>query len=224
MATRIVDLGSVVGPPGASGAKGEDGKSAYQYAVDGGYTGTEEQFKAKTAKEYLPLNGGDMAGNIDMGNHFLTGLPAPVAPSDAVNFQTLMNAIAGIETFALVIVTGTDYTGNQKTKKTAISIKTIGTAGSDTILYLSGEVTGLSSADIKNVTGVKVQLPTQFKYPSSDWSYLHGYDLLRCVNLGNTLLYMNYTTPVTCTINSTNFSMSATSVVIQGYVKVGVNV
>lgn len=31
---------------GGSGKKGEDGKSAYQYAVDGGYTGTEEQFQA----------------------------------------------------------------------------------------------------------------------------------------------------------------------------------
>lgn len=32
------------GEPGAPGADGEDGKSAYQYAQDGGYTGTEEEF------------------------------------------------------------------------------------------------------------------------------------------------------------------------------------
>ena len=31
------------------GDKGPDGKSAYQYAVDGGYTGTEEEFAAKLA-------------------------------------------------------------------------------------------------------------------------------------------------------------------------------
>ena len=31
--------------------KGADGKSAYQYAVDGGYTGTEAQFAAKLAAE-----------------------------------------------------------------------------------------------------------------------------------------------------------------------------
>lgn len=30
---------------------GADGKSAYQYAVDGGYTGTEEEFAAKLAEE-----------------------------------------------------------------------------------------------------------------------------------------------------------------------------
>jgi hypothetical protein len=33
------------------GKKGEDGKSAYQYALDGGYTGTEEEFAEKLAAE-----------------------------------------------------------------------------------------------------------------------------------------------------------------------------
>ena len=39
------------GPKGDTGAAGTDGKSAYQYAVDGGYTGTEEEFAAKLAQE-----------------------------------------------------------------------------------------------------------------------------------------------------------------------------
>ena len=42
------------GPTGATGAQGPagtDGKSAYQYAVEGGYTGTEEEFAAKIAEE-----------------------------------------------------------------------------------------------------------------------------------------------------------------------------
>ena len=33
------------------GASGTDGKSAYQYAVEGGYTGTEAEFAAKLAEE-----------------------------------------------------------------------------------------------------------------------------------------------------------------------------
>ena len=37
------------GETGATGAAGADGKSAYSYAVDGGYTGTEEEFAAKLA-------------------------------------------------------------------------------------------------------------------------------------------------------------------------------
>lgn len=34
---------------------GSDGKSAYEYAKDGGYTGTEEDFSAKMAREYDPI-------------------------------------------------------------------------------------------------------------------------------------------------------------------------
>lgn len=39
------------GPAGSDGRDGVDGKSAYQYAVEGGYTGTEAEFAAKLAKE-----------------------------------------------------------------------------------------------------------------------------------------------------------------------------
>lgn len=39
------------GQPGANGAPGADGKSAYAYAVEGGYTGTEAEFAAKLAEE-----------------------------------------------------------------------------------------------------------------------------------------------------------------------------
>lgn len=48
----ILNLGRVVGADGkdgAPGAPGADGKTAYQYAKDGGYTGTEEEFKALQA-------------------------------------------------------------------------------------------------------------------------------------------------------------------------------
>ena len=42
------------GSPGSAGSDGQDGadgKSAYQYAVEGGYTGTEEAFATKLAEE-----------------------------------------------------------------------------------------------------------------------------------------------------------------------------
>ena len=42
------------GAAGATGATGADGKSAYSYAQDGGYTGTEAEFAAKLAAEKLP--------------------------------------------------------------------------------------------------------------------------------------------------------------------------
>jgi hypothetical protein len=40
------------GQPGADGKDGTPGKSAYEYAQDGGYTGTEEEFAEKLAKGY----------------------------------------------------------------------------------------------------------------------------------------------------------------------------
>lgn len=42
------------GPKGDTGATGADGKSAYSYAQDGGYAGTEVEFAAKLAAEKLP--------------------------------------------------------------------------------------------------------------------------------------------------------------------------
>lgn len=57
------------GPAGADGAQGiagpagADGKSAYQYAVDGGYTGTEEEFAALFGSgPWLPMTGGTVDG------------------------------------------------------------------------------------------------------------------------------------------------------------------
>ena len=46
--TSVEGGGSGTGAPGPAG---EPGKSAYQYAVEGGYTGTEAEFSAKLAKE-----------------------------------------------------------------------------------------------------------------------------------------------------------------------------
>lgn len=43
------------GDKGDAGAAGADGKSAYAYAVEGGYTGTEEEFAAKLAEETITI-------------------------------------------------------------------------------------------------------------------------------------------------------------------------
>lgn len=44
----IVNLGRIIGP---AGSNGHDGKSAYAYAQEGGFTGTEAEFAAKLAEE-----------------------------------------------------------------------------------------------------------------------------------------------------------------------------
>lgn len=55
LGTRVTIRGST----GSAGKDGADGKTAYQYAQDGGYTGTEADFADKLAKEYTtnPLHG-----------------------------------------------------------------------------------------------------------------------------------------------------------------------
>ena len=68
---------NIRGPAGADGAPGQDGadgapgaagKSAYQAAVDAGYTGTEEEFNAALAGmkdgPFLPLAGGFVNGSV----------------------------------------------------------------------------------------------------------------------------------------------------------------
>jgi len=53
-ATGSIGPTGPVGPTGATGSigpTGATGKSAYQYAQDGGYTGTEEEFTQKLAEE-----------------------------------------------------------------------------------------------------------------------------------------------------------------------------
>ena len=63
------------------------GKNAYDYAVEGGYTGTVQEFSEKLAKEYLPKDGGSMAGELSMGRNRVTGLGAPQEDSDAARKQ-----------------------------------------------------------------------------------------------------------------------------------------
>lgn len=61
------DAGELTGEPGTDGAPGKDGKSAYQAAVEAGYTGTEAEFYAALVSlqdgPFLPLSGGTMAEN-----------------------------------------------------------------------------------------------------------------------------------------------------------------
>lgn len=50
------------GPAGVDGVPGADGKTAYQYAQDGGYTGSEEEFAAKLAAEIPEVTWSNLPG------------------------------------------------------------------------------------------------------------------------------------------------------------------
>lgn len=65
------------GETGPQGPVGPIGKSAYAYAKDGGYSGTETDFALKLATEYIAVTGGNMTGPL--------GVPAPTKNAHAVN-------------------------------------------------------------------------------------------------------------------------------------------
>ena len=78
---------NIKGPRGAigpTGPRGKTGKTAYEYAQDGGFTGTEAEFAQKLAAEaetdYLPLSGGRMEGRLFLHQD-------PVADDEAATRQ-----------------------------------------------------------------------------------------------------------------------------------------
>ena len=54
--------GTIADLPFGVGAKGGDGKSAYEYAKDGGYTGTEAEFAEKLAQK-IPTKVSELAND-----------------------------------------------------------------------------------------------------------------------------------------------------------------
>lgn len=94
------------GATGATGEKGTDGKSAYAYAVEGGYTGTEEEFAAKIAEELpnkLPNPNaltftGAVTGSYDGSEAVSVKIPSAVT-DDHINelINTALNAIGVAE-------------------------------------------------------------------------------------------------------------------------------
>ena len=111
------------GPPGADGEQGPPGptgKTAYQYAVDGGYTGTEEDFQALMGTgPWLPLGGGTMAGvlgvqpglktELNVGLKFFADNPAEMLNS-GVMFKTTTGPNA--EPFVQVMPALTTWSGD----------------------------------------------------------------------------------------------------------------
>lgn len=71
------------GPKGDTGATGADGKSAYQYAQEGGYTGTEEEFAAKLANECIDQTARDYAATANARIDLFTSLEAGSTTGDA---------------------------------------------------------------------------------------------------------------------------------------------
>ena len=92
------------GPAGATGdtgSKGADGKSAYQYAVEGGYTGTETEFSEKLAQEQLTGTTNDLTPT-QVYNAVSAGIPVKVQYMDATYGALSYTNFSGAETMGAI--------------------------------------------------------------------------------------------------------------------------
>lgn len=122
------------------------------------------------AKSALQTSGGDMAGNIDMNNHFVTGLPAAYAPSDAVSLSTVIKLMVSSYSTATAIVRGV-YGSENRTAYIPVTFSVSGNDGSDMLLHINSTIT-ISSCNLRTITDVTLQFPPIYKEPGGDWSYV----------------------------------------------------
>ena len=134
-------------------------KSALARKQDAASAFTQSQADGR----YLKLSGGDLSGMLDMNNHTLTGIPAPVGPADAVNYQTMMDTILKLMSSTTAVAKSIygDYEFTVKLEKTA-------TVGALTVFKLSG------SADLpyrdKGYNQIIIYYPPGFSRPGAEWS------------------------------------------------------
>lgn len=90
------------GMQGERGPTGDDGKSAYQYAQDGGYTGTETEFAAKLAQEQLTGTTNDLTPT-QVYNAVSAGIPVKVQYDDSEYGLLSFTAFNVAETLDVIV-------------------------------------------------------------------------------------------------------------------------
>lgn len=179
-------------PAGAQGEKGDPGdpgtpgKSAYQYAQDGGYTGTEEEFAQKLAAE-------SAGGGTTPVWKKLRVFTVPADPStDTSGIEWTTNAEGGVISFEF----DTDYEGNAF-ECSEFSITTQGhCADTGNIAFYGDDVKICVSPDYQN-TGSRAGWG-ELQKRNDAWRFVFAW--------GSTLRYTHDTKP----INTTGFLGSPT--------------
>ena len=90
------------GDKGDTGADGADGKSAYQYAQDGGYTGTETEFAEKMAEEQLIGTTNNLTPT-QVYDAVSAGIPVKVQYTDSTYGLLYFTAFNVAESFNLIV-------------------------------------------------------------------------------------------------------------------------
>lgn len=137
------------GPKGDKGENGTDGKSAYQYAQDGGYTGTEAKFAEKLAQEQLAGTNGALTPT-QVYDAVSAGVPVKVQYIDGTYGLLSFTAFNVAESLSAIV--------------------------SQTIVYYNGvyvlaELTGYTLSDYwelkSTILAEKKDIPTALKNPNA---------------------------------------------------------
>ena len=111
--------------------KGDSGKTAYQYAQDGGYTGSETEFAAKLAAEHLPVPATAAVGQYFRAktvdeNGLVTEVEAVDAPTGGGGGKLLIDYVHDDDKLAYVIqIAGYDADTGVWTTDGAIDLTTV---------------------------------------------------------------------------------------------------
>ena len=101
------------GQDGVPGKDGSDGKSAYQYAQEGGYTGTEAEFAAKLAQEkFANPNAltftGAVTGSYDGSEPLAVNIPSSGGSSDSSGGLSQLATVTLTESAASIVLNFTE--------------------------------------------------------------------------------------------------------------------
>ena len=166
---------------------GKDGKSAYQYAVEGGYTGTETEFAEKLASGALTVHVTDNNGTLSADKSFIeirdaintgipvlvdyygTGLPLIQAGADALYFGT--TTCANDEIVASVVTVLIEITENDEVNDISAGVDIPTTLPNPNAITFTGAVTG--SYDGSAPLNVNIPTaPTKTSQLTNDSGYL----------------------------------------------------
>lgn len=145
---------------GGGGTPGADGKSAYQYAVEGGYTGTETEFAKKLASEALIVTITDNNGTLSVDKTFIeirdailagipvlvvydgTALPLIALTADALDFGTFQCDSGDTSNGAVVATIMIEITPNGEVNDFSAQVDIPKTLPNPNAITFTGAVTG----------------------------------------------------------------------------------
>lgn len=197
-----------------SHGEGKDGKSAYQYAVEGGYTGTEEEFAAKLAEEMpeaLPNPNaltftGAVTGSYDGSEAVTVEIPA----SGGGLTTAQVKALDGM--FKVCAFIKADVSEEYNAFRTAFNIEAATITGISAT-YSGGNVTAGTS--VNELTGIVVTAI----YSDGSKQTVTGYTLSGTIAEGSntiTVTYEGMTTTFTVTGVAEEVTLTSISVTYSG--------